>query len=120
MTQTCAICSAVAGDDGSWARWILPEDIHWRSAFTHDGQEPPLPAGQYETCPTCTRWIPDSRTADLPAAVRQALDDTLTAASLHPITARHLRAELVGRLRHLAGQLQPDQAPSRPRKSGEQ
>lgn len=103
----CVICSTITGDPGDWTQWDLPEPIHWRSAFTHDGQEPPHPAGRFLACPTCTAWIPRHRAGAMPAAAQRGIHAMVSQPQLHPRTRRQLHAELVGRLRHLAGQLQP-------------
>lgn len=103
----CVICPTTSDDPQGWTGWELPQDVHWKSAFTHDGDEPPLPAGRYRSCPVCTAWIPRHRAGALPAVVLQGLHALLGQEHLHPATRRRLHAELVGRIRHLAAQLQP-------------
>jgi hypothetical protein len=100
----CVICQAGEPAD-DWTAWTLPADIRWRGAFTNS-DEPPVPAGQWTACPTCSAWIPQARAGGLPLAVRKGLDDLLSAVELHPMTRRKLHGELIGRFRHLAAQLQ--------------
>lgn len=104
MTESCIFCT---NTELPQTAWILDEDIHWISAFTHDGDEDPLPAGRYTTCPTCTTWMPKARSAMLPSVVQQLIHATLTEAGLHPRTRRQMHAELAGRQRHLAALLRP-------------
>lgn len=105
---TCVICSATAtGIPEGWGDWVLAEPIQWRSAFTHDGQEPPTPAGRYKACPACSAWIPKHRVGNMPPAVQSAIQAAVTQEELHPTTRRQLHAELVGRIRHLGAQLRP-------------
>ncbi|MEU8608767.1 hypothetical protein AB0C29_12285 [Actinoplanes sp. NPDC048791] len=103
MTTGCAVCPTTTDTAEGWTSWLLLEDIRWRSAFTHTGEEPPTPAGVYHLCPTCTAWLPRARTAPVPAAATAGLDQV----ELHPTTKHRLRAELVGRIRHLGRQLRP-------------
>jgi hypothetical protein len=101
----CVICGAVLEEQG-WTAWDLPEEIHWRGAFS-DADEPPTAAGRCRACPVCTRWIPRHRAGAMPAVLQQGIHATVTALPLHPSTRRQLHAELVGRARHLASQLRP-------------
>jgi hypothetical protein len=103
----CVICSAVTADAGDWTPWTLPEPIHWRSAFSHDGEEPPHPAGRFHACPKCTAWIPRHRAGNMPPALQEGIHALVSSQEMHRQTRRQLHAELVGRMRHLAGLLQP-------------
>lgn len=100
MIETCIFCGSC---DQPQTAWVLAEDIHWRSAFTREGEEPPMPAGRYTSCPACTRWVPRHRAGALPSVMQQAIGAAV--AGLHPATRRQMHGELVGRWRHLAGQL---------------
>jgi hypothetical protein len=102
VIETCVFCG---GSDQPQTAWNLADDVHWLSAFTHEGEEPPMRAGRYTSCPTCTRWVPRHRAGALPSVMQQAIHAAV--AGLQPQTRRQMHAELVGRWRHLAAQLQP-------------
>lgn len=102
----CLICSEITADAADWTPWTLAEPIYWRSAFTSAGQEPPHPAGRFLACPTCTRWIPRHRAGAMPPAVLQVIHGVVD--GMDPQTRRQLHGELVGRMRHLAAQLQEE------------
>lgn len=101
MITECVFCGATGQPQ---TEWTLPEPVQWISAFTHAGQEPPMAAGRYTTCGRCTAWVPRHRAGALPAVVLQGIHAAVE--GLHPATRRQLHAELVGRYRHLAAQLE--------------
>lgn len=100
----CVLCQTDEPGESGWTAWDLPEPIVWRGAFT-DASEPPVPARRWIACPACTAWIPRHRAGSMPAALRQGVHEAVWFAELHPTTRRALHAEIVGRVRHLAGQL---------------
>jgi hypothetical protein len=100
-TDLCAICAA--GTSEADARFVLAEPIVWRGPFFNG--IPSTPAGAYRLCPPCARWWPNARTGRPPDRFRHILHTC--SADRHPVTARELRAGLLGAARHLAQQLHP-------------
>lgn len=107
MKIRCAFCpaaepNALAALAHGWTARMLTRPVTYRSAF---GDLPPTPAGEHHLCPVCTEWLTDHRDRMLPPAVLAGITDTVDGAGLHPRTARRLRLELVGIVRHLADAL---------------
>ncbi|MFY1589129.1 hypothetical protein ACN267_32255 [Micromonospora sp. WMMD734] len=98
----CVLCPAAAGDSlaAGWTTRTLDGPVAYRSRL--GGPLPPTPAGTHHLCPTCTTWLAGHRDRALPPAVVDGITATVAAAGLHPATARVLRRELVGIVRHLA------------------
>lgn len=101
------ICPAAIGAAlaAGWTTQVLAGPVEYRSVFGGD-PIPPTPAGTYHLCPACSDWLTAHRDRALPALVAASIDATVTAANLQPLTARRLRAELVGMVRHLAEALE--------------
>lgn len=105
----CVLCPASTGAAlaAGWTWRTLTQPVTYRSALGHD--LPPTPAGYYALCAPCSAWLADAGRQEkpLPPAVTAAIDVKVTDADLHPMTARRVRAEMVGMVRHLADHLQP-------------
>lgn len=104
MTR-CLFCPA-DGPGPSWTVRTLAVPVTFRSAFlgAHDDAAV-TPAGVYDICRACARWLPYHRSAPLPRAITESLDAGLDAADLHPATRRQARSELIGWTRFVASQL---------------
>ncbi|MET7705449.1 hypothetical protein [Micromonospora sp. NPDC005413] len=100
--RRCLICPAAAGQSLAigWTTRTLRAPVIYRSAL--GGGTADTPAGEHRLCPTCSAWLPEHRDRMLPPAVLDGIEATVGAADLHPATARRLRLELVGMVRHLA------------------
>lgn len=113
MTNTmCVTCGARTHqpDADEWGRARLDQPLEIRS--TIDADAPPFiaPAGYFRTCPDCTSWIPNARSAPLPAGLRHLVDTQadLFATLIDDESIRHqIIAQQVGIYRHLATHLEP-------------
>lgn len=101
-TRECLICPATSGDAvaAGWTGCTLVEPVTYRSTF--GGGLPPTPAGRYDICPACSAWLTDHRDRPLPDAVQEGIAKMAGSVDLTAPTARRLRMELVGIVRHLA------------------
>lgn len=102
----CVLCPA-EGPGADWTARPLAEVVILRNSFSHDAGVV-LPA-DYQACAACSAWLddPDRDEQALPAHLLEPVELLVKAATLDAITARQLRADLVGQVRHLAEALTP-------------
>ncbi|MFB9238683.1 hypothetical protein ACFFWC_24670 [Plantactinospora siamensis] len=111
----CVLCpatepAAFAALCHGWTSRTTTEPVVYRSAFSA-GPFAITPAGEHHLCPACTAWLADHRDRQLPEAVTASIAETIAGAELATETARYLRMELVGMVRHLAEALDQAEVP---------
>jgi hypothetical protein len=100
----CVLCPA-SSTAASWTTRTLAEPVALRNSFDHNAAIV-LP-GAVNVCGACSVWLsdPDRDEQALPAHLLEPIDLLVRAATPHAITARQLRADLIGQVRHLAAAL---------------